>query len=315
MTYPQGLHAIAPETFAYLQPPGTWGWNNCGLVVDGSQALLVDTAYTLGLTRELLGSVAAALPGVEIGTLVFTHGNGDHCNGNQLLAGAEMICSAATADELPHEISPAQMTAMMQLPAQTPVGGYMRRYFADFDWSGIEPTPPTRTFAGRLTIPVGAREVELIEAGPAHTDGDVFVHVPDAGVVFTGDLLFIGDHPVMWSGPVEGWVGACDQLLGTGATIFVPGHGPVADRAGVAAFRGYLEQVGVWAEKQIAAGVAYDVAARTFPVDGFERWGLRERLIVTMGSIYAGHGLPSAERPALIGGMSVWGQELAAAES
>jgi cyclase len=64
-------------------------------------------------------------------------------------------------------------------------------------------TPPTRTFTDRLDVTVGDRRVELIEVGPAHTDGDVIVHVPDAGVVYAGDILFIGGHPIMWTGPVH----------------------------------------------------------------------------------------------------------------
>ena len=62
--------------------------------------------------------------------------------------------------------------------------------------------PPTWTFDGELELRVGDRRVRLLEVGPAHTAGDVVVHLPDDGVVFTGDILFHGGHPIVWAGPV-----------------------------------------------------------------------------------------------------------------
>ena len=64
--------------------------------------------------------------------------------------------------------------------------------------------------AGAVCI---AEVEELVEVGPAHTKGDVFVHVPSSRVVFSGDILFAGSHPIMWQGPVENWIRACDRLL------------------------------------------------------------------------------------------------------
>ena len=92
---------------------------------------------------------------------------------------------------------------------------------------------PTRTFDGELELFVGERSVKLIELGPAHTGGDVVVHLPDAGVVFTGDLLFHGGHPVIWAGPIANWIAACERIADLGASTVVPGHGPVATTAAV----------------------------------------------------------------------------------
>ena len=84
--YERGLAEVADGVLAWLQPDGGWGWSNAGLIVDGSDALLVDTLFDLRLTAEMLAAMGAATPGVEIGTVVNTHANGDHCYGNQLLA-------------------------------------------------------------------------------------------------------------------------------------------------------------------------------------------------------------------------------------
>ena len=60
---------------------------------------------------------------------------------------------------------------------------------------------------------VGNKMAHLIEVGPAHTRGDTLVHIPGDRVVFTGDILFIGGHPIMWAGPTGNWLPAIDRIL------------------------------------------------------------------------------------------------------
>ncbi len=96
------------------------------------------------------------------------------------------------------------LDALNQAPGE--VGDLFRSFFGEFDFGGIELVLPTRTFDDRLEIDVAGRAVELIEVGPAHTEGDVIVHVPDASTVYTGDILFIGGTPIVWAGPLSNWV-------------------------------------------------------------------------------------------------------------
>ena len=70
-----------------------------------------------------------------------------------------------------------------------------------FKWDDVVNTLPTRMFDGELELQVGGKEVLLKEVGPAHTRGDVLVYVPEDRTVFTGDILFVEGHPVMWAGP------------------------------------------------------------------------------------------------------------------
>lgn len=288
----RGMYQLGEGTWAYLSPPGSWGFSNCGLVTSGSEALLVDTQFDLRLTRDLLAAVAATAPGAEVGTVVTTHANGDHCWGNQLIPDAVVIGSAACGHGMSKEVQPADLAALSgpRSPA-TPLGDYMRRHFGAFDFAGIDVSPPTRIFSGQLQVAVGDRRVELIEVGPAHTDGDVIVHVPDAGVVFAGDILFIGGHPIMWTGPVQNWIAACDRITATGADQVVPGHGPVTDLAGVATFRGYLEWVAERAQAAYTQGLPYWEAGDPAVVpSAFAGWGNPERLVITMAAAYHGLG-------------------------
>jgi len=310
--YTKGLHELEPGTYAYLSPPGTWGWSNCGLVVSGDVALLVDTQFDLPMTETLRAAVAATVPSAAVTTVVTTHANGDHCWGNQLFSDAAIIGSAASAHGMADEVQPAQLAALSGVGSpDSPLGDYMRRHFGHFDFSGITVTPPTGTFSGRLDVPVGDRVVELVEVGPAHTDGDVIVHVPDAGVIFAGDILFIGDHPIMWTGPAENWIAACDRIIDTGARHIVPGHGPVTDVAGVRGFRDYLGLVADQAAQGYAAGVPYwDAAANVVLPDVYAGWGHRERLVITMAAAYRHLGAEPADLMETLGHAAAMEQRL-----
>ena len=109
--YTKGLHEVGDEVWAYLQPDGGWGWSNAGLITGGGASLLVDTLFDLKLTSEMLESMRHATPAAgRIGTVVNTHANGDHCYGNALVAGAEIVASKNCADEmmeLPPSFSPS----------------------------------------------------------------------------------------------------------------------------------------------------------------------------------------------------------------
>lgn len=253
-----GLHEISDGCHAYLQPDGGWGYSNAGLIVGDDASLLVDTLFDLDLTAAMLAAMADTTVTAPIGTVVNTHANGDHCYGNQLVADREIIASRATAAEM-HHVPPSMMAQLNAAPGD--VGELFRSFFGDFRFDGIEPTPPTRTFEGRLEIEVGGRAVELIEVGPAHTDGDTIVVVPDARTVYTGDILFIGGAPIVWAGPLENWIAACDLMLGMDVEVVVPGHGPVTDKSGVVEVRDYLATVLVSARECHAGGVdAFDAA-------------------------------------------------------
>jgi len=244
---------------AYLQPDGGWGYSNAGLIVGDGASLLVDTLFDLKLTASMLQAMSGATKSAPIATVVNTHANGDHCYGNQLVADAEIIATRAAAEEMQH-VPPAMMAGLNAAPGE--VGELFRHFFGDFAFDGIEFTPPSRTFEGRLEVEVGGRAIELIEVGPAHTQGDSIVVVPDSRVVYTGDILFIGGAPIVWAGPLENWIAACDLMLGMDVDVVVPGHGPVTDKAGVVQVRDYLTSVLESATKCHGAGIDVFEAAR-----------------------------------------------------
>ncbi len=287
--YQKGLHDLGDGSYAWLAPDGSWGWSNAGLIVDSGESLLVDTLFDLDMTREMLGAMRRAEPEAarSIGTLVNTHANGDHCHGNELVEGAEVIASQASAEEMA-EVTPEMLAGMMDMAAggDDELSRFLRHCFGAFDFHGIRHTPPSRTFSEHLEVEVGTKKVELIQVGPAHTRGDVLVHVPEDRTVFTGDILFIGGTPIMWAGPVERWIEACRRIESMDVETVVPGHGPITDKKGAAEVRGYLEWLRNEARERFDGGMSALDAALDIPLGHYADWSDAERVAVNVQTLY-----------------------------
>jgi len=296
MKYERGAHEVGDGVFAYLQPDGSWGWSNAGLVAGEGTSLLVDTLFDLRLTRRMLEEVRPL--GGRIDTVVNTHANGDHCWGNELVDGARIVASKACAEEM-GGLSPDVLATMVrEAPNMGRLGEYVARIFGPFDFEGITLARPTDTFEGTLTLHVGDREVRLFEVGPAHTQGDVVVHVPAEGVVFTGDILFVGGHPIVWAGPVANWIAALDRILDLDPQVVVPGHGPVSDAAAVRAERDYLSWLAREARLRFEAGLSPLEAARDLASE-YAGWTEGERLVVNVAAVYRELD-PAATQPGVV---------------
>jgi glyoxylase-like metal-dependent hydrolase (beta-lactamase superfamily II) len=291
MTYTRGLQEVADGVFAYLQPDGSWGWSNAGLVAGDGGSLLVDTLFDLHLTRQMLDAMRPVTGTRPITNIVNTHANGDHCYGNQLLAGdgVDIVASTRAAAEM-EEVTAATLHGMVTADLGEPLTTYVRRIFGPFDFTGIDVAPPTRTFDGALELQAGDRTVELLEVGPAHTAGDVIAWAPAERVVFGGDILFIGGTPIVWAGPVSNWVAALERVLALDPAVIVPGHGPLAERSDVEALADYFRLVDREAGARADAGM--DVIDATREVDRliddspYAGWTDRERIFINVDAVY-----------------------------
>jgi glyoxylase-like metal-dependent hydrolase (beta-lactamase superfamily II) len=177
-----------------------------------------------------------------------------------------------------------------------------------FDFSGITIAPPTRTFEREMTLTIGDKAVRLVDLGPAHTTSDTIVHVPADRIVFTGDLLFNEATPIMWAGPVENWIRACDYLLALDVETIVPGHGPIADKVSVRAQKRYFEHVRDEARRRFEAGLGWEEAAADIALGEFSGWGDAERIVANVRVLYQQFGaeLPPGTAPELFGAMGRW---------
>jgi glyoxylase-like metal-dependent hydrolase (beta-lactamase superfamily II) len=283
--YEAGVRDFGNGCFAYLQPDGGWGLSNTGLVADGGEALLVDTLFDLPHTRVMLDSFARATP-AKIRTVFNTHHNGDHWYGNELIEGAEVVASEKAASAMAHE-RPEMLAGMMKAaPNLGTTGEYLVHCFGRYEFTGITPKLPDVTFNGRLERRVGNKIVELIEVGPAHTGGDTLAYVAKDKTIFTGDILFIHGHPIIWAGPVANWIAACQMILDLDVETVVPGHGPVTDKAGVKRVQDYLAYIAREAKTRFDAGLGALEAARSISFDDYAGWGDSERIAINVAALY-----------------------------
>jgi glyoxylase-like metal-dependent hydrolase (beta-lactamase superfamily II) len=284
----QGLVEVADGVHVWLPPDGSWGWSNAGLISDNGQTMIVDTLFDLSLTRTMLEEMERVVPTAKehVDILVNTHANGDHCHGNELVPTQRIIASIATAEEMA-DLPPAALGAMVRgfENDDSPLGRYIRHAFGAFDFSNITMTMPTETFTKNMAVTVGDIEIELIEVGPAHTGGDVLAYAPSRGVVFTGDILFIEGTPLMWAGPVDNWIAACDLIASMDA-ITVPGHGPISDAAGARAVRDYWVMLRDEAKIRYEAGMNVHDAVRDIDLGSYADWGESERVYLNVNALY-----------------------------
>ena len=223
----------------------------------------------------------------RIDTLVNTHANGDHTFGNQLVEGARIVATTKCRKEMLERPPEFFRSLFANWKNLGDAGAFMHEVMGSrFDFSDIVSTPPTSTFDGTLSLSVGRKRIELLEVGPAHTPGDLLVHVPQDKTVFTGDIMFVKGHPVVWAGPISNWIAACDTILSWDVETVVPGHGAITDKKGVRELKGYLEYVVVESRKRFDAGMTDEEAANDISWDSFRDWGEPERVVVNVNAAY-----------------------------
>jgi cyclase len=279
------LREVGQDVFACLQEDTGLGKSNSGLVNRGG-GIVVDTFWDLPHTRALMETYARVWP-KPAERVVNTHRNGDHCWGNQLFAGAEIIAHRACAEMFATE-QPAAMQALRDMGVGSD-DAQLRAFsesLAEFDFRGIELTPPTTVFDDALVLDLDGIEVRLIHVGPAHTAGDVLVHLPEQRVVFTGDVLFRLCTPIGWEGTFDNWIAALDRIVELDPEVVVPGHGPICGVDGPQEMKEYLQYVRSEARAPFDAGLPVLEACKKIDLGPYAGWTEPERLVFNVGRAY-----------------------------
>lgn len=207
---------------------GVWARNydsldlNVGVVAGAGGVLVVDTRSHRVEAEELAGHVAALGAG-PVRWVVNSHCHFDHSFGNGAFPGAAIWGHARCAAELRTNAERHRAAARRYLPE---AAGEIDR---------TEVVPPSHTLEDRAELDLGTRPVELRFLGRGHTDGDLAVLVPDAGVLFAGDLLENGGPPTFDDSYPLDWPATAQRLAALATGPVVPGHGPVAGGAFAAA--------------------------------------------------------------------------------
>ncbi|MGH3413052.1 MAG: MBL fold metallo-hydrolase [Marmoricola sp.] len=244
-----------------------WFDVNVSVVAGAAGLLVVDTFASAAGARRVLEEVrrlADRLGGLPLLAAANTHVHFDHTFGNDTFAaaGADLLCHEDAAAALPQHADEIRRQAADEIDDDP----------RHAELVSTDPVVPGRTFSSALVLDLGDRPVELVHPGRGHTGGDAVVRVPDADVVFAGDLVEEGARsgaPGAVPGlgddcfPLE-WPGTLDTLVGmlTGRTVVVPGHGSPVDRDFVALQRLELGQVAQTIADLAGRGVPEEQALR-----------------------------------------------------
>jgi len=271
------LVKVADGVYAAIAKPGGLASGNAGFVAGDEGVLMIDTFLTPAAVEDLIGVVASETK-QPLKYALNTHYHLDHTGGNQVLAARgvpiiahEKLMEWQTTKNrrfLPaaDELQKRRDAAAKQL-SETPADQTEKRLTAErqirrFDaMMTIKLTNPTVTFnSGTVHLHLGKREVVLFTL-PGHTGGDVLAFVPDANVVFMGDMGWRKTLPNLVDATVNDWIPSLDKLLSEyPAAKFVVGHGEVATAAEVREFRDYLEDLRTRVKQSIADGLTIEQA-------------------------------------------------------
>ena len=271
------LVKVADGIYAATAKSGGLASGNAGFVVGDDGVLVFDTFFTPAAIEELIGEIAAQTR-LPIKYAVNSHYHLDHTGGNQVLAarGVPIIAHDNVLQwqttknrrflPAPEELQKRKADAAKQVnetPAdQKDKRAQLERQLRRLDaMMTIKLTNPTVTFgSGMVHLYLGKREVVLFTL-PGHTGGDVLAYVPDANVVFTGDMGWSKTLPNLVDATVNDWITSLDKILNQYPTAkFIPGHGEVATAAEMHDFRNYLDDLRTRVKQGIADGLTIDQA-------------------------------------------------------
>lgn len=190
--------------------------------------LLVDAGFAGA--RPRISSSLARISSDPVKQLINSHWHFDHTDGNEWLhsTGATILAHEKTREHL---------------STDTLVKGWAFTFRAS-----PAGAIPTETLHAERTLTVNRTSIALKPYAPAHTDGDISIHFMDADIVHVGDTFWNGSYPFIdysTGGSIDGTIRATEENLAkvTDQTIVIPGHGPVADRSQLIAYRDLLVMV------------------------------------------------------------------------
>ena len=232
---------------------------NIGVSSGKDGVFIIDDQYA-----PMTSKIKAAVAGITDKPIRFvlnTHWHGDHTGGNENLGGAGSIIVA-------HENVRKRMSVEQFLEA-----------FNERVPASPAAALPVVTYADSVSFHLNGEEMHCFHLPPAHTDGDSVVHFKKANVIHTGDLFFNGLYPFIdasTGGSVDGMINAADKVLALAndATQIIPGHGPMAKKADLVAFRAMLAGVRDKMKPLVTAGKTLAEVQAAKPTRAFdEKWG------------------------------------------
>jgi glyoxylase-like metal-dependent hydrolase (beta-lactamase superfamily II) len=227
-----------------------------GVIVGADGVAVIDTRSTHGQGEEIRRDLTW-LTSLPVTTVINTHGHYDHAFGNSVFRPATIWGHVRCVSMLELDGERQRASLIEDAPSLAA------------EVAAVVIDPPDRVFETDATLDIGGRRLELRYLGRAHTDNDIVIHVPDAGVIFAGDLVEESSPPYFGDGYPMDWPATVERVVALEPTTVVPGHGSVGDRAFLAT---QLEELRAIADlgRRVHAGeldLASAIGAAPYPRD------------------------------------------------
>jgi glyoxylase-like metal-dependent hydrolase (beta-lactamase superfamily II) len=232
---------------------------NLGVLAGKDGVFLIDSQFA-ELSDKIKAAIAKISP-APVRFVVNTHWHGDHTGGNENFEKSGSIIVAQ--DNVRVRMSTAQFDTM----------------FNDTTLASPEDAWPVVTFTDAVTFHWDGQDVWVFHVPNAHTDGDAVIQFKQANVVHTGDVLFNGNYPfidISTGGSVKGTIAAADRILKAvdDNTKIIPGHGPLANKKDLQAYRDMLADISGKVEAMLAKGKTPDQIKAAKPSAAYDaKWG------------------------------------------
>jgi glyoxylase-like metal-dependent hydrolase (beta-lactamase superfamily II) len=243
------LKQVGPGVYAAIDGPEHEAGSNAGFVIGDDGVLVVDAFFTPDAAKALVGEIRR-LTAKPIRYVVNTHYHLDHTGGDQVLRDAGAI-----------------------IVAHRNVRGWVRTENAHLFGDRVTPDLKARIAAvplpdlvtdKDLIVWLGSRKI-VVRTVLGHTGGDLTISIPDAKVLFTGDMLWRRVPPNLIDGSVAEWTATdadFEQTPDAAHMTFIPGHGDVANLRDVEDFRSYLIDLRRLVAEARKAGLEGDALAQ-----------------------------------------------------
>jgi glyoxylase-like metal-dependent hydrolase (beta-lactamase superfamily II) len=260
---------------------------NIGLIGGTHSVLVVETGIGVRNAETVLKFAAEYAKGRRL-YLTTTHFHPEHAFGAQAFTGeATYLVNQAQAEDL---ATKGEGYLAMFRQFGNPIARHLE---------GVELPTPDLVYEGSYELDLGGRVVRLRPTGRGHTRGDQVVTVPDADLLFTGDLAETGQFAIFpWFPPydtdVSGlrWIKVMERLAAEAPRVVVPGHGAIRDAGLLADVHSYLVELRdeTWARRDSAVSEETIVEeVRALMIGRHPDWRLREWIERGVGCLCAEH--------------------------